>query len=132
MAISNYDRVGKALELLRDGLRPFVARELEARHGQYWITAVTASWPNELTWKEGEDAPQMDAAVLLRMMWDQWNGVFKDILGFSENQVALRCWRAEAHLSCHLCHPPEVDQQALCQKTSECTQSTPYKFTRES
>ena len=87
MAISNYDRVGKALELLRDGLRPFVAREMEARHGQYWITAVTASWPNELTWKEGEDAPQMDAAVLLRMMWDQWNGVFKDILGFSDRSL---------------------------------------------
>ena len=35
MAISNYERVGKALELLRDGLTPFVSRELEAKLGKY-------------------------------------------------------------------------------------------------
>ena len=87
MAITNHERVGKALELLRDGLFPFVTRELEARHGKYWITTVTASWPNDLIWREGEDAPQMDAAVLLRMMWDQWNTVFRDILGFSERSL---------------------------------------------
>ncbi|MBK6429951.1 Swt1 family HEPN domain-containing protein [Candidatus Amarolinea dominans] len=87
MAITNHERVGKALELLRDGLRPFVAREMENKHGKYWITTVTAAWPNELTWREGEDEPQMDAAVLLRMMWDQWNVVFRDTLGFSERSL---------------------------------------------
>ena len=87
MAITNYERVGKALELLRDGLRPFVARELEAKHGKYWITTVTASWPNELVWRDGDDAPQMDAAVLLRMMWDQWNAVFSRTLGFTERSI---------------------------------------------
>ena len=87
MAVTNYERVGKALELLRDGLRPFVARELAARHGKYWITAVTASWPSELNWREGDAEPQMDAAVLLRMMWDQWNAVFKDTLGFAERSL---------------------------------------------
>jgi hypothetical protein len=33
MALSNHERVGKALDLLREGLRPSVARELEAKHG---------------------------------------------------------------------------------------------------
>ena len=42
MALSNYERVGKALDLLREGLTPFVQRELEAQHGRYWISAVTA------------------------------------------------------------------------------------------
>ncbi len=87
MAITNYDRVGKALELLREGLRPFVARELEAKYGKYWITSVTASWPNDLAWREGEDLPQLDAALLLRMMWDQWNNVFRDTLGFAERSL---------------------------------------------
>ena len=54
MAITNYERVGKALELLRDGLRPFVTRELEAKHGKYWITAVTTGWPRDLDLREGE------------------------------------------------------------------------------
>jgi hypothetical protein len=76
MAITNHDRVGKALELLKEGLRPFVVRELEARHGKYWITTVTAGWPRDLDWSAG-DEPNLDAAVLLRMMWEQWNVVFR-------------------------------------------------------
>ncbi len=84
MATTNQERVGKGLELLRDGLKPFVARELEAKHGKYWITTVTSAWQRDLEWKDGENGPQLDAAVLLRMMWDQWNVVFKDTLGFSE------------------------------------------------
>jgi hypothetical protein len=87
MAITNHDRVGKALELLKEGLRPFVARELEAKHGKYWITAVTAGWPRDLDWSAGSDEPNLDAAVLLRMMWDQWNTVFRDTLGFSERSL---------------------------------------------
>ena len=31
MATTNHERVGKSLDLLRDGLRPFVERELRAR-----------------------------------------------------------------------------------------------------
>ena len=87
MAISNYERVGKALELLRDGLTPFVSRELEAKLGKYWITTASSSWANELVWKDGEELPQLDAAALLRMMWDQWNGVFKDTLGHAERSL---------------------------------------------
>ena len=33
MALTNHERVGKALELLRDGLRPFVERELKTCWG---------------------------------------------------------------------------------------------------
>ena len=40
MAITNYERVGKALELLRDGLRPFVERELTAKYGNRMATEV--------------------------------------------------------------------------------------------
>ena len=86
MAITNYDRVGKALELLREGLKPFVARELEAKYGKYWITAVTSNWSRDLEWGAG-DEPNLDAAVLLRMMWDQWNTVFRDTLGYAERSL---------------------------------------------
>jgi len=33
MAITNHERVGKALELLKAGLAPFVEREFKARFG---------------------------------------------------------------------------------------------------
>jgi hypothetical protein len=70
MAITNHERVGKALELLRDGLKPFISRELEAKHGKYWITTVTQSWRNELVW-EGDQEPHLDIAALLLMLWEQ-------------------------------------------------------------
>ncbi|HET8851765.1 MAG TPA: hypothetical protein VFN02_04505 [Ktedonobacteraceae bacterium] len=37
MAISNAERVGKALELLNQGLFPFMKRELKAFYGDTWF-----------------------------------------------------------------------------------------------
>jgi predicted AAA+ superfamily ATPase len=87
MATTNYERVGKSLELLRDGLRPFVERELSAKYGKYWVTKTTEGWQNELTWPEGADLPHLDAAILLRVMWEQWNDVFRNTLGFAERSL---------------------------------------------
>lgn len=87
MALSNHERVGKALELLRDGLAPFVKRELEAEHGKYWITTVTADWPHDVAWDQDADEPHLDCAVLLRIMWEQWNQVFKRTLGHTERSL---------------------------------------------
>jgi putative DNA methylase len=36
MAISNHEGVSKARELLKEGLRPFVEREMKAQHAQLW------------------------------------------------------------------------------------------------
>ncbi|MCE7987213.1 MAG: ATP-binding protein [Caldilinea sp. CFX5] len=87
MAITNYDRVGRAMDLLKEGLRPFVERELSAQYGKYWITQVTATWRNELSWPEGQAEPHLDIALLLRMMWDQWNEVFRKTLGHAERSL---------------------------------------------
>lgn len=86
MALSNYERVGKALEFLREGLKPFVVRELEAKHGKYWITTVTSGWPRDIEWSN-DDAPSLDAALLLRMLWDQWNVTFNRTLGHAERSL---------------------------------------------
>lgn len=36
MAITNKERVGRALDTLREGLYPFVEREMRSVHNQYW------------------------------------------------------------------------------------------------
>ena len=42
MAITNHERVGKAMELLKDGLGPFVERELKSEYqGQGWFTGLS-------------------------------------------------------------------------------------------
>src|SRR5579883_1782759 len=95
MATTNHERIGKALELLRAGLAPFVERELQAQHGKYWITAVTAGWRDEIPWGENSDLPHLDVAILLRLMWESWNEVFRKTLGFAERSLVseLREWR---------------------------------------
>jgi Swt1-like HEPN len=37
MAQSNHERVGRALDVLNAGLRPFVERELQAAYGKDWV-----------------------------------------------------------------------------------------------
>jgi hypothetical protein len=37
MALSNHERIGKALDLLNAGLRPFVERELQAAYSKDWL-----------------------------------------------------------------------------------------------
>lgn len=43
MAVTNHERVGKALDLLKDGLAPFVERELKADFGQGWLEEAKRS-----------------------------------------------------------------------------------------
>ena len=42
MAQSNHERIGKALELLNAGLRPFVEREMQGVYADKWLGAAQA------------------------------------------------------------------------------------------
>src|SRR3990172_375073 len=86
MAISNADRVGKALGLLRDGLKPFVERELKAHHGDRWTSEVkTALSDTRLGTRKGDTL--QDVAVLFVVMDKTWGGVFSAILGRAERNL---------------------------------------------
>tara|TARA_B100000686_G_scaffold275546_1_gene294138 strand:- start:680 stop:3985 length:3306 start_codon:yes stop_codon:yes gene_type:complete len=85
MAISNYDRVGKALTTLKTGLAPFVSREFvnhykgQARH----ILQQVVDVPND----EVKPFDKMDAAALLKVMWEYWNDVYREVLGHTERSI---------------------------------------------
>lgn len=83
MAITNNERVGKALELLRDGLAPFIERELRNR---YSGAALERAQQHVQADRLNVDRPlaEWDAAPLLALMWDAWNDVFRDVLGPAE------------------------------------------------
>jgi hypothetical protein len=87
MAITNHERVGKALELLNTGLRPFVERELKATYKDRWAETARPSFPN---WQQtGRNATELnwDTQVLLTVMWDLWNDCFRKILGPSDRSL---------------------------------------------
>jgi predicted AAA+ superfamily ATPase len=88
MAITNHERVGKALELLRDGLEPFVEREMKAQHAQLWFQEAKAAVSEAQAQLVGtETKPRWDVANLLSIMWNQWQVVFRKTLGQAERTL---------------------------------------------
>lgn len=88
MAITNHERIGKALDLLRDGLCPFIERELKSQYQQSWFEEVKAVLsPQQLSFAGTEKDPKWDIATVLAVMWNQWNAVFKKTLGQSERTL---------------------------------------------
>jgi predicted AAA+ superfamily ATPase len=88
MAMTNHERIGKALDLLKEGLAPFVERELTAEHGQDWLRHAQQSLGPGLERQfQSKDGPAWDAASLLSVMWNQWNLVFKKTLGQAERTL---------------------------------------------
>src|SRR5690606_32705300 len=84
MAITNQERVGKALELLKAGLGPFVEREIheavKRRTVSMEIVRRFADDPN----LANKPVVQWDAAALLKLMWETWNEIFRQTLGPAE------------------------------------------------
>ena len=88
MAITNHERVGKALDLLKDGVAPFLERELKSEYQQRWFDEVkTTLSPQQLTFAGTEKNPKWDIATVLAVMWNQWNQVFRKTLGQAERTL---------------------------------------------
>ena len=86
MAITNHERVGKAMELLKAGLAPFVEREFR--------NAFKNDAPVKMERFIGEDRlnakkpiSEWDAAVLMKLMWESWNDIFRKILGTADRSL---------------------------------------------
>lgn len=94
MAISNQDRIGKAMELLRSGLAPYVVREFNSVFpGKGEAEAAKVLSDDRTVAKKA--LADWDVAALLKLMWDSWNGVFGKTLGRAERSLIqeLRDWR---------------------------------------
>lgn len=89
MAITNHERVGKGLDLLKSGLQPFVLRELQAAYGEKWKEEVkeVLSGPPARRPSKRPTSPEMDCAALLKVIWDCWNDVFGKTLGYAERSL---------------------------------------------
>lgn len=88
MAISNHDRITKTLDVLRDGLVPFVEREIKATHGADWFLAMRDAVSEMQAGMLGdENAPKYDARSILAIMWNAWNDVFRKTLGHAERSI---------------------------------------------
>lgn len=88
MAITNHERIGKALELLTGGLRPFVERELKSTYQDQWFAETRKTLSAVQTDFLGSaEKPEWDTATLLATLWNQWNDVFRKVLGHAERSL---------------------------------------------
>ena len=72
--MTNHERVGKALDLLKAGLGPFVEREVQRAVKARRVGVAVGERP----------VAEWDVAALLRLMWETWNEAFRAILGPAE------------------------------------------------
>ena len=84
MAITNHERVGKALDLLKAGLGPFVQREIQGaiESGRQDAHKLRRFADDPLL--ADKPIPEWDVAGQLKLMWESWNDVFRNILGPAE------------------------------------------------
>jgi predicted AAA+ superfamily ATPase len=95
MAITNQERVGKAMDLLRQGLAPFVEREVQAsvKAGTVRMDSVRRFVDDPMLGQKS--ITQWDVAGLLKLMIETWNDVFRRTLGHAERSLVseIRDWR---------------------------------------
>ncbi len=87
MAVSNHERVGKALDLLKAGLRPYFEREMRAAYGEKWIDEAGNAFRDGRLPRDAKGAVNWDTHALLSVMAGQWNSVFSKKLGKAERNL---------------------------------------------
>jgi predicted AAA+ superfamily ATPase len=99
MAITNQERVGKAMELLRAGLAPFVEREFKSQHQAQAAEAARRYFGDDRAVGK-KPVAEWDVAALLKVMWAAWNDIFGRTLGRAERslvQELMDCRNKWAH-----------------------------------
>ena len=86
MAMTNHERVGKAMDLLKEGLGPFVEREFQNAFRDK-ASSQASLYLGEDRLNANKPVTQWDVSALLKLMWEAWNDVFKRTLGFSERSL---------------------------------------------
>ena len=86
MAMTNHERVGKAMDLLKEGLGPFVEREFQNAFRDK-ASSQASLYLGEDRLNANKPITQWDVSALLKFMWEAWNDVFKRTLGFSDRSL---------------------------------------------
>jgi len=84
MALTNHERVGKALSLLQAGLQPFLARELQEAYGEKW-RAKAISQLGDTRLAVSDDT--LDVAAQLVLLDREWKDLFSSKLGRAHRAI---------------------------------------------
>ncbi|MGV0736067.1 DUF499 domain-containing protein [Mycobacterium syngnathidarum] len=90
-ALTNKERVGRVLDLVAEGLGPWMITQLHAKYGDNWTIEV-----GRTAGLTGRDASpnQSDPAYLFWVFDKQWHAVFKAQLSFEDKRAVSALWDA--------------------------------------
>lgn len=90
-ALTNKERVGRVLDLVAEGLGPWMIAQLHSKYGENWATEV-----GRTVGLTGRDASpnQSDPAYLFWVFDKQWHAVFKSQLSFEDKRAVSALWDA--------------------------------------
>lgn len=84
--MTNHERVGKAMNLLKEGLGPFIDREFQKTfHDKN--SSPASKYMREDRLNGNKPITQWDVFALLKLMWESWNDVFKNTLSYPERSL---------------------------------------------
>jgi hypothetical protein len=86
MAVTNHERVGKGLDLLKGGLAPFVDREFKSAYKDR-ASAEAIRFMADARLNTQRSIADWDAAALLKLMWNSWNDIFRKTLGPAQRSL---------------------------------------------
>lgn len=84
---SNAELIARALDALTRGLDEYVETEFQRAYGDNWDKRAGRGVPEGRAPEEEPVRYAWDAHSLLLAMWDHWNEVFRDRLGFTERSL---------------------------------------------
>lgn len=88
MAISNNERVDRALNLLCKGLYPYIEQEMQAIHRERWLTVATSYLAKDQNLRrKPADILREDVSSLLPLILKQWEEVFRKNMGYVERAL---------------------------------------------
>ncbi len=77
MATTNRERATSAFDILTEGLRPFVVRQMRGQQGHGWWPEAQQKYGPSV----GAKPENLDALALLKLMRDNWRSIFAHALG---------------------------------------------------
>jgi ribonuclease-3 len=88
MAISNHERINRALATLSQGLYSYIEKEMRIVHGDRWLVVAKSCISEDQTLRRNlEETLQEDVSVLLKLIIKQWDNVFKKKLSNAERAL---------------------------------------------
>ncbi|MGB3189468.1 MAG: ribonuclease III [Limnoraphis sp.] len=87
--MNNRERIGRCLDLLKQGLYPYFEQCMRAIYGNQWLSQAEKALSRDATLKRSfEETLKEDVSVILIIVNKRWEKVFKPHLSYAEKALA--------------------------------------------